>query len=378
MINKKFIIGIFIVMMSSAITACAYKSEETGESKEVTAEDLAEDASDASTEIPEIEEKGTVVVLATGGTIAGQGESGKETGYTPGSITVESLLNSVDGLADVANIEAIQICNVNSDDITSEDWIKLVDTINELSKNDNVDGFVITHGTDTMEETAYFLNLTVKTDKPVVITGSMRPATALSADGPLNLYQAVCLAKSPEASGQGVLAVFSDHIYAARTLAKVSTYSVDAISAGETGCIGVMRNDTPYFYETTTKKHTLDSEFSVDGLEELGKVNIVYFNVDADPEILKDIAEKSQGIVIAGAGAGEFSEEYKEVIKSLDIPVVISSRIDDGIITQDAVLCENTIAANNLSPQKAAILLRLALAQEITDFDELVRIYAEY
>ena len=113
-------------------------------------------------------------------------------------------------------------------------------------------------------------------------------------------------------------------------------------------------------------------------MEKLGKVNIVYFNLDADPEILKDIAEKSQGIVIAGAGAGEFSEEYKEVIESLDIPVVISSRIDDGIITQDAVLCENTIAANNLSPQKAAILLRLALAQEITDFDELVRIYAEY
>ena len=378
MINKKFMIGIFIVMMAAVFAACSYKSEETGESNEVTAADLAYDTSDASSEIPEVEEKGTVVVLATGGTIAGQGESGKETGYTSGSIKVESLLNSVDGLADVANIEAIQICNVNSDDITSEDWIKLVDTINELSKNDNVDGFVITHGTDTMEETAYFLNLTVKTDKPVVITGSMRPATALSADGPLNLYQAVCLAKSPEASGQGVLAVFSDHIYAARTLAKVSTYSVDAISAGETGCIGVMRNDTPYFYETTTKQHTLDSEFSVDGLEELGKVNIVYFNVDADPEILKDIAEKSQGIVIAGAGAGEFSEEYKEVIKSLDIPVVISSRIDDGIITQDAVLCENTIAANNLSPQKAAILLRLALAQEITDFDELVRIYAEY
>ena len=378
MINKKVIISILIIMMSSTFAACSRMPEEAEDSGETISVNFTEDTSDASSEISEVEEKGTVVVIATGGTIAGQGESGKETGYTSGTITGESLVNSVDGLAEVANIEVIQVCNVNSDDITSKEWIKIANTINELSKNDNVDGFVIAHGTDTMEETAYFLNLTVKTDKPVVITGAMRPATALSADGPLNLYQAVCLAKSPEASGQGVLAVFSDHIYAARTLAKVSTYSVDAISSGETGCIGVMRNDTPYFYETTTKKHTLNSEFSVDGLETLGKVNIVYFNVDADPEILKYIAEKSQGIVIAGAGAGEFSEEYKEVIESLDIPVVISSRIDDGIITQDAVLCENTVAANNLSPQKAAILLRLALAQGMTDFDELVRIYAEY
>lgn len=344
----------------------------------ITQNDTATASPEMSFDIPFIDEAGTVVLLATGGTIVGQGEEGKETGYKSGSITGEALVESVPGLSDIANIEVIQVCNLNSDDITSREWIALANTINVLAANENVAGFVITHGTDTMEETAYFLNLTVKTDKPVILTGSMRPATALSADGPLNLYQAVCLARSEEAKGQGVLAVFADNIYSARTMMKTSTYSITAISAGETGCVGIMRNDTPYLYETTTKRHTLNSEFDIKGWHTLPKVSIVYFNVDADAELLKEIAKRSDGIVIAGAGAGEFSKDFIAAIDSMDIPVVISSRIDDGIITQDAVLCPNTIAANNLPPQKAAILLRLALATGIADFDNLIRIYSEY
>ena len=328
--------------------------------------------------IPEVTEKGTVVVLTTGGTIAGKGESDKETGYEPGQISGQDLIDSVEGLGDVANIEVVEVCDKNSDDITYEDWFNLVSIINEMASNDDIDGFVVTHGTDTMEETAYFLNLTIKTDKPVVITGAMRPVTSLSADGPINLYQSVCLAKSKEAIGKGVLCVFANNIYSARTLIKASTYSLTALSSGTTGCLGVMRNDTPYFYEESTKKHTTNSEFTIDGLDSLPSVNIVYFSVDSDPEILKTIASKSQGLVIAGAGAGEFSEEYIEIINGLSIPVVISSRVDDGIITQDAVLCSNSVAANNLSPQKAAILLKLAIASNIADFDNLVRIYSEY
>ena len=254
------------------------------------------------------ENKGKVVVLATGGTIAGVGEEGKTAGYKPGSLTAEELLAAVPELADVAEIEAIQVCNVNSDDITAEVWLTLANTINKMAKDPDVKGFVITHGTDTMEETAFFLNLTVKTDKPVVLTGSMRPSTSISADGPMNLYEAVCLAASKEAVGKGVLTVFSDRIYAARSVTKTSTYNVMAISAGETGAIGIIRDGAVYLYESPMKKHTAESEFDVSGLTTLPKVSVLYFCVDADPELLRFAAEHADGLVVAGAGAGEFSE----------------------------------------------------------------------
>ena len=321
--------------------------------------------------------KPKIVVLATGGTIAGVGEAGKTAGYKPGSLTAEELLSAVPQLSDVADIEAIQVCNVNSDDMTAETWLTLANTINEMAADPEVKGFVITHGTDTMEETAYFLNLTVRTDKPVVLTGSMRPATSVSADGPMNLYESVCVAASEEAVGQGVLIVFSDRIYAARSVTKTSTYSVMAIAAGETGSIGVVRDGTVFLYESPSKRHTLDSEFDVSGLETLPKVSILYFSVDADPALLAYAAEHSDGLVIAGAGAGEFSEEWIEIINGLTIPVVISSRIDDGVITKDNLLCKNTVAANNLSPQKAAILLRLALAGEVSR-EELEKLFLQY
>ena len=291
---------------------------------------------------------------------------------------MDSLINAIPGLTDISNIKAEQICNVNSDDITSEIWIELANRINEMAQDENISGFVITHGTDTMEETAFFLNLAVKTDKPVVLTGSMRPATAISADGSMNLYQAVCVAASKESRGKGVMVVFSDKIFSARSVKKVSTYNVMAISAGETGSIGVVRNNEVSFYEETTRKHTVDTEFDVKGVTKLPNVQIVYFAVDADPEMVKYAAEHADGLVIAGAGAGEFSEGFIDAINGFDIPVVISSRIDDGIITQDAVLCDKTVAANDLSPQKAAILLRLAIMNKTTTKDELVRLFDTY
>ncbi len=323
------------------------------------------------------ENKPKVVVLATGGTIAGVGEEGKTAGYQPGTLSVGELLSEVPELADAARIEAIQVCNLNSDDMTAEVWFSLVNTINELAEDPDVKGFVITHGTDTMEETAYFLNLTVKTDKPIVLTGSMRPATSISADGLMNLYEAVCVAASDDAAGKGVLIVFSDRIYAARSVTKTSTYSVTAMSAGEMGAIGIVRDGDVFLYETPAKKHTTETEFDIRGLSALPKVSILYFSVDADPELLRFAAERSNGLVIAGAGAGEFSEEWIEIIKGLTIPVVISSRIDDGVIIKENLLCGNTVAANNLSPQKAAILLRLALAREITK-EHLEELYMEY
>ena len=319
--------------------------------------------------------KPRVVIIATGGTIAGVGKAGKTAGYAPGTLTAKQLISAVPESEDIARIETIQICNVNSDDITAEIWLQLAQTINRMAADPNVAGFVITHGTDTLEETAYFLHLTVKTEKPVVLTGSMRPSTAISADGPMNLYQSVCVAASPAAVGRGVLVVFSDRIYSARFVSKTSTFHVTAISAGERGAIGVVRDGEALFYETPAKRHTAQTEFDVTGLGGLPRVSILYFSVDADVELLRFAAARSDGLVIAGAGAGEFSEGFKAVIEGLKIPVVISSRIDDGVITKDNLLCPNTIPADNLSPQKAAILLRLALTVPGAD---LVRMYKEY
>lgn len=173
---------------------------------------------------PKNSELKNIIILATGGTIAGTGEEGKTTNYTAGNIDIEVLVSSVRNLDKIANIYGEQIANVDSNDITMNHWLTLANRINELSKQDDVDGFVITHGTDTLEETAYFLDLTVKTDKPVVLTGAMRPSTATSADGPLNLYQSVALAASDLSRGHGAMVVFSDGIYSGRNVQKINTF----------------------------------------------------------------------------------------------------------------------------------------------------------
>ena len=376
---RKLIALVMALCMSLTFAACASANANT--QAEASAPSAAAEASGPAEEAVSVQEETQsgkkVIILATGGTIAGVGDQGKTAGYKPGSLTAEDLISAVPELEDVAAIEAIQVCNVNSDDITDQIWLELANTINKMAEDPDVAGFVITHGTDTMEETAYFLNLAVKTDKPVVITGSMRPATSISADGPMNLYEAACVAASEEAVGKGVLAVFSDRIYSARSVIKTSTYHVTAIAAGEMGAIGVVRDGSVYLYESPEKLHTVSSQFDVSGVKELPKVSILYFAVDADTELLSYAAQHADGLVIAGAGAGEFSEGFKEVIEGLKIPVVISSRIDDGIILPENLLCSNTIAADNLSPQKAAILLRLALTKT-TDKDELQNLFFQY
>ncbi len=317
----------------------------------------------------------TVAILTTGGTIAGSGEQGRETGYTPGTMSARELIATVPQLQTTCDIRALEICSVNSDDITGEILINMAHTINDMARDDDIAGFVITHGTDTLEESAYFLNLTVKTDKPVVLTGAMRPATSLSADGAMSLYQAVCVALDPHSRGKGVLCVFSDQVFSARAVGKASTYQVTAISGGETGCLGVVRNDEVFYYQAPLRRHTLATEFDIMRITRLAKVDILYFYVDADPALVKYAAQHADGLVIAGAGAGEFSKLFIDAINALTIPVVISSRTGGGVITRDSLLCPGTISAGDLSPQKAALLLRLALASGVSD---LKRVFEEY
>ena len=307
-----------------------------------------------------------VVILGTGGTIAGVGQPGLTTGYFSGGMDIDALITGVPGLKNLAWLIGEQIANVNSDDITQDDWMTLARRINELSQRSDIAGFVITHGTDTLEETAFFLNLTIKTRKPVVITGAMRPATALSPDGPFNLYQAVALASSPEAYGKGVLAVFSDAIYSARDVQKGSTFHVDAFSSDDFGCLGYIRDTRPYFYNALVKKHTVDTEFDIRDIDTLPKVSIAYFHVDADPDILRYHMEKSDGLIIAGAGNGEMSLLWEEEVRALENcgkPIVITSRIHDGIVTLHSGAPANVFSGDTLNPQKARILLMLALTK---------------
>lgn len=323
----------------------------------------------------------TIVALATGGTIAGQGSAGKATNYRPGQIDVDTLLQLAKPEAGIANVRGEQICNVNSDDITSTHWMSLAHTINRLALDPEIDGFVITHGTDTLEETAYFLNLTVKTDKPVVITGAMRPATATSADGPMNLHQSIALAGNPQARGKGVLVVFSDGIFGGRDVRKISTIQTDAFSASDFGCMGYMVDGVPHLFNASVKPHTLATEFDASDLEELPPVAVAYFAVDADPGVLRYHAEHgAKGIVVAGAGAGCYSTPWNNTIIELGkcgIPVVRASRIGAGLITHDDFYQGNLVQGSDLPPQKAAVLLRLALTRT-NDIREIQRMFDTY
>ncbi len=305
-----------------------------------------------------------IVLLATGGTIAGIGELGKDIGYQSGSLPAEKIAGVVPGLSDIAEIKTIQVCNLNSDDMTDSIWIDLAQRINDLSREPDTDGFVVTHGTDTLEETAYFLNLTVKTEKPVVVTGAMRPATSNAPDGPANLLLAVQAAASDANRGKGVLVAFGGALIPARAVVKNHTSSLDAIT---------LDSDA----QEPGRRHTTSTEFDVSGLKALPKVPVLYFNVDADPGFVEYAASNSDGIVIAGAGAGEFSQAWRSALERCKVPVVVSSRTGCGPVLQETMVCPNAVAAGTLQPAKAAVLLRLALTRT-RDTEELIRIFDTY
>lgn len=239
---------------------------------------------------------------------------------------------------------------------------------------------MITHGTDTMEETAYFLNLVIKTDKPVVITGSMRPSTAVSADGPANLLAAVRLAADSDAKDKGVMCVFSDLIYSARTFTKTSTYAVNAMNSPDTGALGIVRDDDIYFFNNVSQKHTIHSEFDIGNATKLPTVDTVYFDVDADAGLLQTTLAHAEGVVISGAGAGEYSLKFKDVLEKTTKPVFVTGHTSSGSIVQSSTILPNkVVACNFLSPQKAKVLLRVTLLKyPHPSFDELLRIASEY
>lgn len=328
--------------------------------------------------------KPNVYILATGGTIAGTGASATSSGYTSGQVTIHSLLDAVPQIQDIANITGEQVVNIGSQNMTDDVWLTLARRVNELLATDSVDGIVITHGTDTMEETAFFLNLTVKSNKPVVLTGAMRPSTAMSADGPLNLYNSVCTAADPSSKGRGVLIVMNGLILGAHGTQKMNTVSVQTFQDPNGGAFGYVYNSKPYYSLYTTKLHTTESVFDVSGLKELPKVGIVYAYSNVYPDVMDPYLHNGyKGIIHAGLGNGNI---HKNIFPKLDearkegIVVVRSSRTPTGPTTEfDEVddKAHEFVASWELNPQKARVLLMLALTKT-NDWKKIQEYFRQY
>src|ERR1700745_1797049 len=234
----------------------------------------------ASKKLPNIE------ILATGGTIAGAAASETQAAYTSGAVTIDAMLAAVPGIKGLANVKGEQISNVGSQDMTLDIMLMLAKRINALLAQNDVDGIVVTHGTDTLEETAFFLNLVVKSDKPVIMVGSMRPSTAVSADGPLNLFNAVGVAADPRAKGRGVLVVMNDWIQDAHSLTKTSTTAVQTFMSPLRGLVGIANYGKNDFFKTPEWKHTTQSEFDITNVTHLPRVDVIFASLDMSPDLI--------------------------------------------------------------------------------------------
>jgi len=325
-----------------------------------------------------------VVVLATGGTIAGAAASDVQAGYTSGQVGVEQLLAAVPQAQKLARLRGEQLANIGSQDMNDEVWLTLARRVNELLATPDVDGVVITHGTDTIEETAYFLNLVVKSDKPVVLTAAMRPSTALSADGPLNFYNAVAVAASPEAAGHGVLVVINDWIHGASSLTKTSTTAVQTFLSPLRGLMGVVAYGEAELYHDPVGRHTTGSELSLDGVSALPRVDIVMAHENMDGALIDAaVAAGARGIVIAGVGNGNMTRTALDALAAHarnGIVCVRSSRVATGRVGRNVEVDDDglgLIASDDLNPQKARVLLRLALLER-RDLAEIQRLFLEY
>lgn len=339
----------------------------------------------AGTALPQEPALPHVHVVATGGTIAGRADAPENiAGYRSGAIPVEELLASVPGLDGVARVTSEQFSNVGSTGITPAQWVQLAQRINIIFTDgvdgDPVAGVVVTHGTDALEETAYFLNLTVRSAKPVVMVGSMRPATAISADGPLNILNGVQVAADEDAAGRGVLVVLNQEINAARDVTKTNTLRASTFESRVWGALGTVDPDGPVFARRVENRHTAQSEFDISGLdpEALPRVDIVYsYNGNDGADVRGLVAVETRGIVVAGSGGGGTARGQGEALREAaerGVFIVRASRTGSGRV---AFGRGNVIAADDLLVQKARILLMVALTQT-QDPAELQRIFREY
>lgn len=294
------------------------------------------------------------------------------------AMTGEELLAAI---PEISGIAAVTVDEGNPHPIgIVDDLQRLARRIDSLMRRDDVDGLVMVQGTNSIEETAFFLNLTVRTSKPVIVTGAQRPFTALSSDGAANLYNAIRVAGARDAAGKGVLVVTNDEINAARDVTKTSTYRLHTFRSRDLGVLGYTDPDGVVFYRAPTRRHTADSAFDISALTPLPRVDILYVQVGARADLARAaVGLGAKGLVIAGSGAGAIADR-KEIAALVQegIAVVRSARVGEGRVIRDDNWQEpGMIAADNLNPQKAALLLALALAKT-SDADEIQRMFDEY
>lgn len=314
-----------------------------------------------------------VTIFGTGGTIAGSSKQATDvTGYKSGEIAVSTLIDAVPQIAEVADVSGIQVANTSSANITSEILLDMGKQANKLLKGD-VSGVVVTHGTDTTEETAFFLDLVNQTEKPIIVVGAMRPATAISADGPMNLLNAVKLAASEDSIGRGSMIMLNDYIGSAYYTTKTNAISLDTFKGRDEGFLGVIAGGVPHFYYEPSKvtgKHTFD----ISNVKQLPKVDILYSYQDMTADQIDSLIKSgSKGIVIAGSGNGSTPKAVKDKIQELKnqgYPVVLSTRTGGGFVTHK----DQAIGSGLLNPQKSRILLMLALT-ETNDINTIERIF---
>ena len=311
-----------------------------------------------------------VRVIATGGTIAGAQASAQEYGYKSGAYDVNTLINAVPNLGKLANISGEQVVNIGSQDMNDEVWLKLAQRVNEALKSAEVDAVLITHGTDTLEETSYFLSLVTKSAKPVVMVGSMRPATAISADGPANIYNGVAVATSPEAKGRGTLVCLNDEFHYARNVMKTDTTSVQTFSSLNRGPAGLVHTGKVQWFEPMDRKLGTASEFSVDGLDRLPRVDIIYAHANMSVDLIEAAVSKgAKGLVIAGVGDGNMTSGALEALRKAaanGVVVVRSTRLPMGVVLRNNEVNDDEmgfVASGELNPPKSRVLLQLALTR---------------
>jgi L-asparaginase len=323
-----------------------------------------------------------ILVLATGGTIAGQADTRATGAYKSGQITAEQLVNSVPGLDKMAKLNAEQISSIGSQDMNDKVWLALAHRIREAFDKNEADGVVVTHGTDTLEETAFFLDNVLGGDKPVVIVGSMRPSTAVSADGPSNLYQAIEVAADPRSHGRGVMAVLNDKISGARSVTKTNTTSIETFNSPDSGPIGYV--DTAggirFMAQTAGLKRTT---YELPTSEGLPRVEIIYSHANMDAVPIEDaISHGAKGIVLAGVGDGNTSKQALDALEQAakkGIIVVRSTRVGSGFVTRNVEVDDDKngfVVSEDLNPQKARVLTQLLIANGVTDPAKLQKAFA--
>ena len=328
--------------------------------------------------------KPNVVILATGGTIAGAGASAINSAtYAAAKVGVEKLIAGLPELAAVANVKGEQVFQVASESLTNDNLLTLAKRVSALSKQADVDGIVITHGTDTLEETAYFLTLTVHTNKPIVVVGSMRPGTALSADGALNLYSAVNVAGSKDAMGKGVLVTMNDNIDSGRDVSKSINIKTSAFSS-QWGPLGMVVEGKNYWFRAPVKRHTMNSEFDIDSITTLPNVGIAMGYEGVEPTAIEALGKSGvKALVHAGTGNGSVANRivpFLQKVRTDGAIVIRSARVPDDFVLRNAEQPDDKydwVVAHDLRPQKARILAMVALTKT-SDTKELQRIFWEY